>query len=297
MNLDDDALAILAGGRIGMLSLHAGRQPLVNPAAYHYGDGSVWMTTSRYATKLALARRDPRAGFLVGVGSSSVLLLGTLEAFDPLSVSGQLRAALAGPSFYLNLAGYALKNAGFVGGYVMDLTKIPSQWWPQNRVVVRLKAHRAVVQVAEPVPPLEAARVPGVTAKLARSLGKVATAFACWVQGGYPVLSPVQWAADGDALYAVSRADTPAAPPKPVAGAIVVESHHRFRATRMLGACLRGRLEVSEAAFGMVAERYGVSFESGFGLRLDPARATTWSGFEVATHTLERTSQAAAASS
>jgi hypothetical protein len=297
VKLDDDALAILAGGRIGMLSLHGGRQPLVNPAAYHFGDGSIWMTTSRYATKLVLARRDPRAGFLVGVGSSSVLLLGTLEAFDPLSVSGQLRAALAGPSFYLNLAGYALKNAGFVGGYVMDLTKIPSQWWPQNRVVVRLKAHRAVVQVAEPLPPLEAARVPGVSAKLARSLGKVGTAFACWVQGGYPVLAPVQWATDGEAVFGVSRADTPAAPAKPVAGAIVVESHHRFRATRMVGACLRGRLEVRDEAFERIADRYGVSFETGFGLRLDPQRATTWNGFEVATHTVEHASHAAAASS
>lgn len=294
MKLDDDALAILAGGRIGMLSLHGGRQPLVNPAAYHFGDGSIWMTTSRYATKLALARRDPRAGFLVGVGSSSVLLLGTLEAFDPLSVSGQLRAALQGPSFYLNLAGYAMKNAGFVGGYVMDLTRIPSQWWPQNRVVLRLKAHRAVTQIAEPVPPLEAARVPGISAKLARALGKVATAFGCWVQGGYPVLAPVQWATDGESLFVVSRADTPAAPPKPVAGAIVVESHHRFRATRMLGACLRGRLQVDDAAFDRVADRYGVTFESGFGARLDPARATTWSGFEVATHSVERASEAAA---
>jgi hypothetical protein len=296
VNLDDDALAILAGGRIGMLSLHGGRQPLVNPAAYHFGDGSIWMTTSRYATKLALARRDPRAGFLVGVGSSSVLLLGTLEAFDPLSVSGQLRAALQGPSFYLNLAGYALKNANFVGGYVMDLTKIPSQWWPQNRVVLRLKAHRAVTQLAEPVPPLEAARVPGISAKLARSLGKVGTAFACWVQGGYPVLSPVQWSTDGSSLFAVSRADTPAAPPKPVAGAIVVESHHRFRATRMIGACLRGRLETDEDAFAAVAERYGVAFETGFGLRLEPARATTWSGFEVTTQAVQHASPAAAAS-
>ncbi len=297
MKLDDDALGILAGGRIGMLSLHGGRQPLVNPAAYHFGDGSVWMTTSRYATKLALARRDPRAGFLVGVGSSSVLLLGTLEAFDPLSVSGQLRAALQGPSFYMNLAGYALKNAGFVGGYLVDLARIPSHWWPQNRVVMRLRAHRVVTQVSEPVPPLEAARLPGITARLARSLGKVATAFACWVQGGYPVLAPVQWATDGESLLAVSRADTPAAPPKPVAGAIVVESHHRFRATRMVGACLRGRLQVDDSAFEMVAERYGVSFDSGFGLRLEPERATTWSGFDVSTHAVERASRAAAAGS
>lgn len=295
MKLDDDALSILAGGRIGMLSLHAGRQPLVNPAAYHFGDGSIWMTTSRYATKLALARRDPRAGFLVTVGSSSVLLLGTLETFDPLSVSGQLRAALQGPSFYVNLAGYALKNARFVGGYVMDLTKIPGQWWPQNRVVIRLRAQRAITQVTEPLPPLEAARLPGISARLARSLGKVGGGVACWLQGGYPLLAPVHWNVRDGEVFAVARTEAPAPPHRPVAGAVVVESHHRFRATRMLGACLRGRLERDEAAKGIVLDRYGLETEAGFGLRLQPERVTTWSGFEVATHALEAAQERAAA--
>ncbi|HEX6487538.1 MAG TPA: pyridoxamine 5'-phosphate oxidase family protein [Candidatus Dormibacteraeota bacterium] len=287
MKLDDDALAILAGGRIGMLSLHAGKQPLVNPAAYHFGDGSIWMTTSRYATKLALARRDPRAGFLVTVGSSSVLLLGTLETFDPLSVSGQLRAALQGPSFYMNLAGYALKNAGYVGGYLMDLTKIPSHWWPQNRVVIRLRAHRVVTQVAEPLPPLEAARLPGIPARLGRSLGKIGGGVACWLQGGYPVLSNVHWNVSRDEVFAIARAETPAPPAKPTVGAIVVESHHRFRATRMIGACLRGRIAADDEAREIVLRRYGLASESGFGLRLEPERVTTWSGFEVSTRALE----------
>ena len=56
----------------------------------------------------------------------------------------------------------------------------------------------------------------------------------------------------------------------------------------------RNLLQVDDAAFDRVADRYGVTFESGFGARLDPARATTWSGFEVATHPVERASEAAA---
>ena len=295
MKLEEDALAILAGSRIGMLSLHAGRQPLVNPAAFHYGDDAVWMTTSRYAAKLALARRDPRAGFLVGLGGTSVLLLGTLEAFDPFSVGGQVRAALQGPGFYTNLAAYAFKNAAFVGGYLVDLTRIPRQWWPQNRVVLRLRAHRALTLQAEPAPAPAPARLPGISPKLARALAKIGPGFACWVQGGYPVMAPVHWTADEDVAWAVTRIDSPAPPQKPVAGAIVIESHHRFRATRMLGACLRGRLTTTDAARVEVEPRYGTFSAGGFGLRLDVDRVTSWSGFEVTTRSVEPARQPAAA--
>src|SRR5438128_2376129 len=73
----------------------------------------------------------------------SVLLQGLLEVFDPRSFQGPLRAVLEGPTFALSLAGYALKNAPFVAGYLLDLASIPRAWWPQNRVVLRLRATRA----------------------------------------------------------------------------------------------------------------------------------------------------------
>lgn len=287
MQLDDKARAILAGARIGMLSIHAGRQPLVNPAAFRYGGGSVWMTTSRYATKLVLARRDPRAGFLVGRDGDSILVLGTLEAFDPLSVGGQVRAALQGPSLYLNMAGYALKNAAFIGGYLIDLARIPSEWWPQNRVLLRLKGERAHRVHLEPPGPAEPSRLPGLTAKLARTLAKVGVGFACWHSGGYPVMAPVRWAATPDGAVAVLGSSVPAPPRKAAPGAIVVESHHRFRATRMAGACLRGTLEEDDDAVAEVAARYGEPDLSGVGLRLRAARATHWSGFEVGTRAVQ----------
>lgn len=295
--LAEDAEIILGGTRIGMLSLHAGRQPLVNPAAFHYGGGAVWMTTSRYAAKLALARRDPRAGFLVALGGTSVLLLGSLEAFDPFSVAGQVRAALQGPAFYTHLAAYALKNAAFVGGYLVDLAKVPREWWPQNRVVMRLRPHRALMLQADPAPALEAAKLPGIPARLARSLGKVGAGYACWVHGGYPVLAPVHWNAVQDTVWAVIAAGALAPPAKPLPGALVVESHHRFRATRMLGACLRGRLSANESARLEVRRRYGESARGdGFGLELEVERVTSWSGFEVSTRSVALAEQPAAAS-
>src|ERR1700694_3338938 len=69
MRLTSDARAILGQGPIGMLALRAGRLPMVNPAVFSFASGSLWMTTSRFAAKTVLARRDPRAAFLIDGGS------------------------------------------------------------------------------------------------------------------------------------------------------------------------------------------------------------------------------------
>src|SRR5579864_6970588 len=99
MKLTREASSILGRTSIGMLALRAGRLPLVNPAVFSFASGSLWMTTSRFAAKTMLARRDPRAAFLVDGGSRAVLVRGTIEVFDPLSISSQVRAMLDGPGY------------------------------------------------------------------------------------------------------------------------------------------------------------------------------------------------------
>jgi hypothetical protein len=111
MGLEHDLEQRLGEVRIGMLALNDGRYPLVNPAAFHYAGGSIWMTTSRYATKLVMAKRDPRVGFVVATRDRSLLFQGLLETYDLVSLGGSLRAALDGPRFAWSMAGYALKNA------------------------------------------------------------------------------------------------------------------------------------------------------------------------------------------
>src|SRR5579859_4739023 len=127
MRLDSEQRELLSAARIGMLAIGA-RPPLVNPAAFHFGGGALWMTTSRYAAKLALARRDPRAAFAVVDQGRSLVIRGVIDSFDPLSIGGQVRAALAGPALYWSLGGYALKNSPFFGGYLLDLARIPGEW-------------------------------------------------------------------------------------------------------------------------------------------------------------------------
>jgi hypothetical protein len=279
-----------------MLAFSAGatRGPVVNPAAFYYSGDSVWITTSRYAAKLQLTRRDPRAAFLVDARGQSLLLQGLLEVYDLRSLSGQVKAALTGPRFYWSMAGYALKNAPFVAGYLLDLARIPPEWWPQNRVVLRLRVTRARELVHTPPPLPLPTRLPVAPAGIARTLARVSGAYICWINRGLPFMVPALWTVSRGHVLAAFPAGEPSLPTGP--GALVVESHHRYRATRMAGACARGRLEPDRSAAGAITRRYGIEAQNlGTGLRLEVGRVTWWRGFKVATVAPRRRAQRPAA--
>ena len=280
MQLTRDARDILGRARIGMLAMRAGRLPLVNPAAFSVAAGSVWMTTSRYAAKNVLAKRDPRAAFFVDGGSHAVLMRGTLEVFDPLSLSNQVRAALDGPGLYMGMAGYALKNAPFVAGYLMDIARLPREWMPYNRTVLRLQLIEAEVINVWPFPPAQAARVPAVPAEISRRLAGVRRGYACWFEGGSPVIRPALWEVErGEVTLAPTEGHARAG----AVGALVVESHHRFRPSLMVGACVRGTFGAA-ADPSAIGERYAINPALIRGaVELRPERVTSWRGFAIAT--------------
>ena len=288
MRLTKDASTILGRASIGMLALRSGRLPLVNPAVFSYAGGSLWMTTSRYAAKTIIAKRDPRAAFLVDGGDRAVLLRGALEIFDPLNVSNDVRAVLEGPSFFFGMASYALRNMPFVAGYALDLTRLPREWMPYNRVVMRLKLSDADVVQGAPFPPAQAARVPAVPAEVSRRLAGVSRGYACWIEGGLPVMRPAFWEVDRGQ---VSVAPTSGRPRTGAPGALVVEAHHRFRPSMMVGACVRGTFAPSSDG-AAIAERYGID-----AARVPPVvdlkteRVTSWRGFAVTT-SVPRTARA-----
>jgi hypothetical protein len=283
MRLTESARRILGQASIGMLALRAGPAhvaPLVNPAVFSFAAGSLWMTTSRYAAKTIIARRDPRAAFLVDGATQSVLLRGTLEVFDPLSLASQVRAALEGPSYLLGLAGYALRNAPYVAGYVLDLARLPRAWMPYNRVVLRLRVSRVDVLDAPEFPAAQAARVPHVAAEISRRLAGVARGYACWIENGSPLISPAFWEVERGI---VSVAATERKPRQGAAAALVIEEHHPFRPSLMVGVCLRGTFGGSVEP-DAIAERYGL--ERGDlppALELRPDKVTAWRGFSVTT--------------
>jgi hypothetical protein len=280
MRLTKDAKDLLGQSPIGMLALRAGRFPLVNPAVFSFAAGSLWLTTSRFAAKTMLARRDPRASFLVDSGSRAVLLRGAIEVFDPLSVSSQVRAMLDGPGYMLGMAGYALKNAPFVAGYALDVTRLPREWLPYNRVVLRLRPSHVEVIEGEQFPAAQAARVPAVPAEVSRRLAGVSRGYACWVEGGMPVVRPCFWDVDRGQVTVSPVSGRPRAGSP---GALVVESHHRFRPSQMVGACVRGTFEAGDGAAD-IAERYGMEPDDiPFSIELRPERVTSWRGFAVTT--------------
>jgi hypothetical protein len=280
MRLTSDARAILGQGSIGMLALRAGRLPLVNPAVFSFVSGSLWMTTSRFAAKTMLARREPRAAFLVDGGSRTVLVRGTIEVFDPLSISSQVRAMLDGPGYVLGMAGYALKNAPFVAGYVLDVTRLPREWLPYNRVVMRLRPSDAEVIEGIEFPAAQAARVPAVPAEVSRRLAGVSRGYACWIEGGMPVIRPAFWEVDRGQVTVAPASGRPRAGSP---GALVVESHHRFRPSLMVGACVRGTFGGVTDGSGL-AERYGMDLdEVPFAIELRAERVTSWRGFAIST--------------
>ena len=281
MRLPEDTRRLLSRARLGMLALRA-REPLVNPSAYHFDGESVWMTTSRYAAKLAIARRDPRVAFLVSGPNHAVLLRGVVEAYDPRSLSAGIRAVMHGRSLLAGMAGYALKNTNFVGGYLLDLAGVPAEWWPHNRVVLRMRATAATVVPVSTSGSARPARMAWVPAAVGRALERTATAYMCWVASGSPLLVPCRWALCDGSLVTEPLTDSPL-PRGDVPGAVVVEYHHPFRATRMVGACVRGVLGSAPAgAEGEIAERYREVVERPV-FRLQPSRVTRWRGFEVST--------------
>ncbi len=280
MKLTREAGAILGKTSIGMLALRSGRLPLVNPAVFSFAGGSLWMTTSRYAAKTIIARRDPRAAFLVDGGERAVLLKGALEIFDPLNLSNDVRAVLEGPAYFLGMAGYALRNAPFFAGYALDLMRLPREWMPYNRVVLRLRLSDADIVKGARFPSAQAARVPAVPAEVSRRLAGVSRGYACWIEAGMPVVRPAFWEVDRGR---VTIAATSGRPRTGAPGALVVESHHRFRPSRMVGACVRGSFAASSDG-SSIAERYGIELaQVPPVIDLKPERVTSWRGFAITT--------------
>jgi hypothetical protein len=280
VRLNSEARDVLGHTPIGMLALRAGRLPLVNPAVFHFASGSLWMTTSRFAAKILSARRDPRAAFLVDGGSKALLLRGHLEVYDPLSVSSQVSAMLEGPGYFLGMAGYALKNAPYFAGYVLDMARIPREWLPYNRVVLRLRPSDAELADVTPFPAAQAARVPAVPAEVSRRLAGVPRGYACWIEGGMPVIRPALWEVERGTVTVAPTAGRVRAG---AAGALVVESHHRYRPSLMVGACVRGTFGAATDG-SAIGERYGVApADVPAAFELVPERVTSWRGFSIAT--------------
>jgi hypothetical protein len=95
-----------------------------------------------------------------------------------------------------------------------------------------------------------------------------------------PVIRPALWEVErGEVTLAPIAGKIRAG----TVGALVVESHHKFRPSLMVGACVRGTF--GQPADGIaIGERYGVvASDLPAAHELLPERVTSWRGFSIAT--------------
>jgi hypothetical protein len=122
--------------------------------------------------------------------------------------------------------------------------------------------------------------VPAVPADVSRRLAGVSRGYACWVEGAMPVIRPAYWEVDRGEISVASISGRP----RPgTAGALVIEAHHPFRPSLMVGACVRGTFEGDEDGEA-IAERYGMdraAVPRTVSMRAE--RVTAWRGFSVTT--------------
>ena len=94
------------------------------------------------------------------------------------------------------------------------------------------------------------------------------------------MIRPAFWEVDRGE---VSVAPTSGRPRSGAPGALVVESHHRFRPSMMVGACVRGTFGPSTESEA-IAERYAIEVsEVPPVVDLKPERVTSWRGFAITT--------------
>jgi len=122
--------------------------------------------------------------------------------------------------------------------------------------------------------------VPAVPPEVSRRLAGVSRGYACWIEGGMPVIRPALWEVD---RRRVTVAPASGRPRVGSVGALVVESHHTFRPSQMVGACVRGTFG-SATDGSAIAERYAIEPDDvPVAMELRAERVTSWRGFEIAT--------------
>ncbi len=252
---------VLGSGPFCAVATTTPRGPHCTPLVFAYSGGRLWLTTSRGSVKARAWKVDPGVAGLVRHGELVVTFTGTVKTYDALDRS-TWAAAVAGATSIARATGtFSKKNARFFAGYAFDARQVPLAWTPPGRVFVGVDlertalldedgvqegrgrwggdalSHKTFRRVKGGGDPL-AALPPEVASELGRSgEGSLAVAGA---RG--PVVLPVRWMAEANALYVAMPAETlalaGAGPDAPVA--LTVDKSSAWRARDMVGAMIQG---------------------------------------------------------
>ncbi len=238
--------------------------PHCTPLVFAYSGGRIWLTTSRRSVKARTWERDPTVAGLIRHGELAVTFTGTVKTYDALDRRTWAAAVAGATSIARATATFSRKNARFFAGYAFDARQVPFAWTPPGRVLVGIDLDRTALLDTDGVQEgrgrwggqTESHRTfrrtkgadpfAGLPEEIREGVGRTGDGVLA-VQGHRgPVVVPVRWRAEEDALYAALPAETlTLAGASPVApAALTVDQPSVWRARDMVGALLQG-----EAAF------------------------------------------------
>ena len=264
--LDPAVRTVLGEGRQAFLAIATRSGPHVTPELYAVADGRMWFASAAATLKVKVLDRRPTLSVLVRAGNRSVVASGVAECFDALDAGDVTRALRQGPAVARALAGYGLRNASDLAGFVVDAARGRAGRPPGRRTLIAFTPDRVAV--------LDGGRLDGAWGGWPGSADADATA---WEDDGIEAV--VGWQAESGPLALPARWD-PETEVASMPPALVT---------------LAGLPESSPAC--ITADRYGgpgPAAKSGLLLRgtgrrqdghirIDADRVTMWEGIESST--------------
>lgn len=235
--------------------------PHCTPLVFASHGGRLWLSTSRQSLKARTWRRDPSISGLVRHGELAVTFGGRVTIYDALDTRTWVGAVTSATTIARASAAFSRKNARFFAGYAVDANKVPLSWTLPGRVLVGVALERTALLDDggvrerrgrwgdEPASRPAFRRTKGddplgdVPDDVAATLGTEGRGALSVLGDKGPVVLPVGWRVEGDALYAALRAETLAlagAAEPTVPMALTIDYASEWRAKDMVGALLQG---------------------------------------------------------
>jgi nitroimidazol reductase NimA-like FMN-containing flavoprotein (pyridoxamine 5'-phosphate oxidase superfamily) len=279
--------------------------PHCTPLVFAYSGGRIWLTTSRRSVKARTWVRDRTVAGLIRHGDLAVTFTGMVKTYDALDRRTWGAAVAGATSIARATATFSRKNARFFAGYAFDARQVPFAWTPPGRVFVGIDLDRTALVDADGVQEgrgrwggqteshqtFRRAKAGDPLAELPQEVrdgvGREGDGALAVMGERGPVVVPVRWRAEQDALYAALPAETlmlagagPVAP-----AALTVDQPSVWRARDMVGALLQGEAafyvegDVGSGAKSMRDLARSLSPDADALVRIGLRRAVWWKGW------------------
>ena len=253
--------AVLDKGVFCSVATMTSNGPHCTPLVFASHAGRLWLSTSRQSLKARTWKRDRSISGLVRHDDLTVTFSGRVTIYDALDPRTWAGSVVGAPAIAGASAVFSRKNARFFAGYAVDANKVPLSWTIPGRVLVGVTLERTALLDDdgvrerrgrwgdEPFSRNTFRRTRGddplgdLPDDVTAPLGTEGRGALSVLGDGGPVVLPVGWRVEGDALYAALPAETLAlagalAPTVPMA--LTIDHASQWRAKDMVGALLQG---------------------------------------------------------